>query len=86
MEIHMEPPMEPPIESPKRSKFSFPFFRWNRDKQSTPQNPEVAQRKVLVEEGHRYLAEATDLLHQNRDRLYQKDPGVEQMLGDRWAE
>jgi hypothetical protein len=82
----MEPAMELAIESPKRMKFPFPFFRRNRDKQSSPQNAEVAERKVLVEEGHRYLAEATDLIHQNRDRLHRKDPGLQQMLGDRWAE
>lgn len=78
--------MEPAVESPKRLMFSFPFFRRNRNKDAPPQNAEVAERKILVEEGHRYLAEATDLIHQNRDHLYRKDPGLQQMLGDRWAE
>lgn len=82
----LEPAMEPAVESPKRLMFSFPFFRRNRNKDAPPQNAEVAERKILVEEGHRYLAEATDLIHQNRDHLYRKDPGLQQMLGDRWAE
>ena len=82
----MEQAIEHRIESPKRPKFSFPFFRRNRDKELTPQNAEVAERKLLVEEGHNYLAEATDLIHQNRDYLHHKNPGLEQMLGDRWAE
>jgi len=78
--------MEPVLESPKRMKFSLPFFRRNRDKQPSPQKAEVAERKLLVEEGHRYLAETTDLIHQNRDFLRHKDPGLQQMFGDRWAE
>lgn len=82
----MEPDVEPALESPKRTKFSFPFFRRNRDKKLSPQNVEVAERKLLVEEGHKYLAKATDLINEHGDHLNRKHPGLEQMLGDRWAE
>jgi hypothetical protein len=83
----MEPAVESAIESPKRLKFSLPFFRRNRDKQLTPQKAEVAERKLIVDEGHRFLAEATDLINQNHDLLVHRHGlGHEQMLGDRWAE
>ncbi|KAF9459026.1 hypothetical protein BDZ94DRAFT_1062783 [Collybia nuda] len=70
----------------KRIGFSLPFFKKKADKPVSAEKAEIAKRKALIDEGHRYLSETTELVHENRDHQYMRANGYFTMFQERWSE
>ncbi|KAG6849361.1 hypothetical protein H0H93_009104 [Arthromyces matolae] len=70
-------------EAPKRSQGLLGLFR--RAPKDPVESAELAQRKALAQEGHKYLSKATDLIN-NRDHFHVFERGHLELLQDRWGD